>query len=634
MDRNTLTGLILIAILWVAMIAYNNNQKKKYLEENPPEVTETVQEDQRPEKTLQEEKQVVPQEEIGEINPKNDSIRQAQINSSFGPFASFINKEGEPYKVENEDVIYTFNTKGGFLEKVELKKFKRYNQKPLILFDNTRNKGSFGFEFAASAANQAINTEELTFQASEKNTDGGGKEVTFSIPLGGGKELSQIYVIPQKGYLFSMDLVLDGFNEIIRPNSKYLNVHWDQTFPRQELSSNDERINSSVYYRYTDGDVGNIKVRKEGIEKLKTDVNWISFKQKFFNSTMISAENFENGKVSTENPPPAAEDSIIKHVTATMTIPFNGGNSHVNNFQFYMGPNNYRQLKKLDLGLHKVVPLGKSVFGWVNKGLIIPVFSFLNKYIGNYGVIILILTLLIKLIITPFTYKSYMSMLKMKVLKPEIDELKEKYGKDQQKFGQAQMALYRKAGVNPLGGCLPMLFQMPILIAMYRFFPASIELRQAKFLWADDLSTYDSILNLPFTIPGYGDHVSLFTILMAITSFFYTRMNSANTDTTGPMGAQMKMFQYFMPFMLLFIFNKFSAGLSYYYFLFNLVSVGQQFIMKKFFIDEDKIHAKIQENKKKPAKQSKFQARLEKMMKEQQDIQKKRQQGGRKKKKK
>ncbi len=633
MDKNTLTGLILIAILWVAMIAYNGNQKKKLQEENGGvSITETV---ENQDKNIGDIQDVLDQEaatqEAVPSTPKNDSIHQAQINSSFGPFASFINIDGETYTTENEEVIYTFNTKGGFLEKVELKRFKKFNQKPLLLFDYTRYKGSFGFEFAASSANQAINTKDLTFQVSEKTIDGGGKEITFSIPISEGKQLSQVYKIPAKGYLFDMNLKLDGFNDVIRPNAKYLNVHWDQTFPRQELSQNDERINSTVYYRYTDGDVGNIKVRKEGIEKLKTDVNWISFKQKFFNSTMISEENFENGKVSTENPSAAEEDSIIKYATAQMTIPFDGSAAYNYPFQFYMGPNNYRQLKKLDLGLQNIVPLGKFIFGWVNKGLIIPVFSFLNRYIGNYGVIILFLTILIKIIITPFTYKSYMSMLKMKVLKPEIDELKEKYGKDQQKFGQAQMALFRKAGVNPLGGCLPMLFQMPILIAMYRFFPASIELRQAKFLWADDLSTYDSILQLPFTIPQYGDHVSLFTILMAITSFFYTRMNSANTDTSGPMGAQMKMFQYFMPFMLLFIFNKFSAGLSYYYFLFNLLSVLQQLVMKKFFIDEDKIHAKIQENKKKPVKQSKFQARLEKMMKEQQEVQKKRQSGKKKK---
>ena len=279
---------------------------------------------------------------------------------------------------------------------------------------------------------------------------------------------------------------------------------------------------------------------------------------------------------------------------------------------FYYGPNHYQTLNKYHIGMEKLVPLGWGIFGWVNRFAVIPVFNFLNSFNINYGIIILLLTILIKVVLLPLTYKSYISTAKMKVLQPEMSELQAKFKADPMKLQQETMALYRKAGVSPLGGCLPMVLQMPILIAMFRFFPASIELRQEGFLWAKDLSTYDSILDLPFNIPFYGDHVSLFTILMTVSTLIYTRMNMQMTAATNP---SMKYVMYLMPIMFLGIFNNYSSGLSYYYFLANMITFGQQYLFKSF-VDEKAIHAKIQENKKKPVKKSKFQERLEKMAKE------------------
>ena len=311
----------------------------------------------------------------------------------------------------------------------------------------------------------------------------------------------------------------------------------------------------------------------------------------------------------------------VKTLSATFSLPYDRKPSQSYGMRFYFGPNHYQTLKKIDdLNLEKLIPLGWGIFGWVNRFLVIPTFNFLDSFNINYGIIILLLTILVRILILPLTYGSFKSQAKMKVLAPEMAEINEKFKDDAMKKQQEVMSLYRKAGVNPLGGCIPGLLQLPILIAMFRFFPSSIELRQQSFLWATDLSTYDSILNLPFTIPFYGDHVSLFTLLMTVSTLIYTRMNMQMTAATNP---QMKWMMYLMPIMFLGFFNNYSAGLSYYYFLSNIIGFGQQYLFKAF-LDENKIHAQIQENKKKPVKKSSFQQRLEQMSKEKGQLPKKR----------
>ncbi len=626
MDRNTVTGLLLIGLLWIAMVYYNQNQREKIQETQT--TTEEIDQENRD--------QQIPQKQVEPINAVNeapivsehipDSITQQALITKYGHFAKFREGQEKNIIVENDKIIVEFSSKGGLIQKVTLKDYKTYGGGPLVLFEDTA-KNSFNFEYAHNSGSYYISTKDLFFQTSNSSTiieNEDVEKVVFSVQLDNGQTYEHIYSIPATGYQIDFELKTKGFDQIIPRNSSYLTLDWKQRLPRQENGVADERLNSNIYYRFTDGEVKNLNVRKNNDDRISTKLTWVSFKQKFFNSSLIAQDNFGSGtQLKTTN---SENDDFVKDFEAKMIVNYDGSNAFSFPMQFYFGPNQYYALKKQKNDLHKIVPLGKFVFGWVNRGLIIPVFTFLNKYISNYGIIIFILVLLIKLVLTPFTYKSFLSLIKMKVLKPELAEIKEKYGKDQQKLAQKQMELYRKAGVNPMGGCLPMLFQMPILIAMYRFFPSSIELRQQSFLWAKDLSTYDSILDLPFTIPQYGAHVSLFTILMAITSFFYTKMNSsAQPDSGGAMGAQMKMFQYFMPFMLLFIFNKFSAALSYYYFLYNLLSMVQHFLMKKFVIDEDKIHRQLQENKKKPVKKSKWQSRLEQAMKQQQEMQNKKQ---------
>ena len=325
-------------------------------------------------------------------------------------------------------------------------------------------------------------------------------------------------------------------------------------------------------------------------EDLKTPIQWVSFKQQYFNTALIADKAFTEGVIETRKD---EKKEKVKLMTANLIIPFNHGNNESNSFQFYFGPNHYKTLQKYNVQLERVVPMGWGIFGWVNKYLTVNVFYWLGQFLSNFGIIIFLLTFIVKTILFPLVYRSYLSSAKMRVLKPEMDIIKEKYGNDMAKLQQENMKLYRKAGVNPMGGCVPVLLQMPILIAMFQFFPSAFELRQQSFLWATDLSTYDSIFNLPFSIPFYGDHVSLFTLLMTASTLVYTVYNNQMTGVTG----QMKYLSYIMPIMFLGFFNSYSSGLTYYYFVSNLFTIGQQLLIRSF-VDEKSIHKQVEENKK------------------------------------
>jgi len=382
--------------------------------------------------------------------------------------------------------------------------------------------------------------------------------------------------------------------------------------PRFEKGIDFERHNTTVYYKFHQDEVDYLSETSSDRKDLRTKIEWVAFKQQFFSSVIKSNDLFINGIVQTNID--YATDKILKELSAEMTIPYDNKEKETKSFTFYFGPNHYQTLKKQEIAdLSRIVPLGWGIFGWINRFFVIPVFNFLDNYIGNYGLIILLLTVFIKLILLPLTYKSYISTAKMKVLKPQIDEIQAKIPKDKAiERQQAVMALYKKVGVNPMGGCLPMLLQMPILFAMFRFFPASIELRQKSFLWADDLSSYDNILDLPFNIPFYGSHVSLFCLLMTVSTIIYTWQQSQTQTTTMP---GMKTMMYMMPFMFLFFFNSYASGLSYYYFVANLFTFGQMYLFRKI-VDEKALLAKLNENKKKPVKKSSFQAKLEQMAKQ------------------
>ncbi|MEZ5004622.1 MAG: membrane protein insertase YidC [Chitinophagales bacterium] len=618
MDKNSLIGWTLIAILMVLMMnTMNKNGKKRAAEEQEKQKTEEVR--------TADTNNVSPainnnQTSAQEVATLSDSAKQAINNSSFGIFGNQANGTEEDLVVENSVMTITFTNKGGIPKSVILKDYKTHDQQPLEVY--SIDEGQLNVKLFANTSTGNIFTQSLYFEPAVSKDDNGNTIVSYKLLGANDQYYEHRYVIPAEGYLLDFDIKLNKLQDFVRDN--YFTINWAQHLPSQEGNLATEKMYSSVYYADKEYKVDKIGYRKSAEKNAVKDLKWVSFKQKFFNSTLIAAEDaFDDDGSKIESKQPDTNADFVKDLSAQLAVNYVRSDDFNFPMQMYFGPNNYKDLKALDINLQKVVQIGVSVFRWVNLYLIMPTFNLLNNKIANYGIIILLLTIFIKIIVFPFTYKSNLSMIKMRVLQPELAELKKKYGKDQAKMGQAQMELYRKAGVNPLGGCLPMLFQMPILIAMYRFFPSSIELRQQGFLWATDLSTYDSIFSwtqqIPFISQIYGNHISLFTILMAITSFFYTRINSQNTptDDSNPMAAQMKMFQYFMPFMMLFIFNKFSAALSYYYFLFNLLSIGQHYIMKKFMIDEDKIHAEIQANKKKVKTKSKWQQKMEDVLKQQ-----------------
>ena len=411
-----------------------------------------------------------------------------------------------------------------------------------------------------------------------------------------------------KGNLVDYNINLSAIDELIKNNKMYLD--WQMKTPQTEKSKSNQEMYTGIYYQSL-SDKYNweyLGYSSDKIEETENKVSSVVFQQQFFSSILIYKDGFlkESTLASTKE----ENSKYIKNLSAKLELEKNDKLD----FQFYFGPNHYKQLQTYNQNFETIIPLGWGIFGWVNKYIIINIFDFLSQFFDNYGLIILILTIIIKLALSPFTYKAYLSQAKMKVLKPEIDKITEK-SKDKMKAQQETMSLYRKAGVNPMGGCLPMLFQFPILIAMFRFFPASIELRQESFLWATDLSSYDSIYDFPngFEIPFYGDHISLFTLLMTISTILYTRMNSQMT--TGPM-AQMKWMMYLMPIMFLGFFNNYASALCYYYFLANMFTFSQQYFMKKL-INEDAILAQLEENKKKPKKKSNFQKKLEEMQKRQ-----------------
>ena len=484
----------------------------------------------------------------------------------------------------------------------------------MLLFDGEENKFSLDF----FAKNNRVSTQELYFQPSSEGFTVSGedkKSLSMRLPAGPEQYIEYVYTITGGSYLVDLDINFVGMQNVIERNATTLDLHWRNDLPHQEKSLQNERDNSTIYYRFSDDEVDYISERSDDKEEIKTDLQWVAFKQQFFSSVLINKDHWE-GQSDLETSRDEESTTVVKTMDAKLTVPYGHREVEQVALQFYYGPNQYNSLKNLDLGLENMVPLGWGIFGWVNRFAVIPMFNLLKDTGLGYGIIILILTLVIKMVLMPFTYKAYMSTAKMRVLKPEIEEINAKFeGKDDPMAKQqATMALYSKAGVNPLGGCLPMLFQMPILIALFRFFPASIELRQQSFLWADDLSSYDSIYDLPFEIPFYGDHVSLFTLLMTISTIIYTRSNMS-MQAGNPQMEQMKWMMYLMPVMMLGWFNNYASGLSYYYFLANMVTFGQNFAFRKL-VDDDAIHKKLQENKKKPKKQSGFQKRLEDMAKQ------------------
>lgn len=593
MDRNSVTGFLLLIALLIGYIVYNNYEQKQYQQQKYADSVANAKVHPKP---LAPVAAAVPATATDSLN---DSIQNALPAAYRGQAQNVV--------LQNKDLAVSFSTKGAHPVSAELKNYRTSDQKPLYLFNGAGNQ----LNVVLPANNNTAATADLFYTVQQDSTTNGSRSLTFSSDLGEGKKVFLTYTLPVEGYMMDCKLRLTGMT------AASLSATWQTQALHTEKELETERNNAQIYYHYQNGGGDYFSFIRTDKEKLESPVHWLGFRLQYFSTALISdSKNLTNVNVS-GSVTPAANDVVAINKN-TFDLPLSGTEPSAS-LRWYMGPNHYKTLRSYDIDLDEMVPLGYGVMAFVkyiNKGLIIPIFNVLSGFISNYGVIIMLMTLIIRLILSFFTYKSYLSAAKMRVLKPEVDELRAKYGEDQQKFSMEQMKLFRTAGVNPLGGCLPTLFQLPILFAMYYFFPSSIELRQEKFLWANDLSTYDSIVNLPFTIPFYGDHVSLFTLLMTASSLFLALYNR-NMTAQDPNNPMLKWMPYIFPFMLIGVFNKMAAALTFYYFFSNMLSIAQQFIIQKYIINEKTIHAQIQENRNKPATPSKWAQKLEEIQKAQ-----------------
>jgi len=617
MDRNSLTGFILICLLSLVYFWYTMPSQEQ-IESNQQRQDSIAVAQKANENVINENQQV--NNTNNNIEKGADLIKDStQVANAFGGyFQKSVTGSENIITLQNNLIKIDFTNKGGRVKKVELLEFKTSDKTPLILNDEQYDK--FGYQFFIG--NYAVNTDELFFEVANNDNN----SISYRAYANENSYIEQTYSLPNGSYMMNYDLKLVGMDDVLPRNLSYINLKWEALLKRQEKLRKSELPMTSIFRADAENEVEYCNCNKTDEESLQNNLKWVGFKQQFFNQTIIADEYFLGGNLIIEVPENDNLVDTLKYVSADLNIPYTHEAEMAFPMRLYYGPNDFQILKSYNVGLQEMIPLGGGLFRWFNQWMIIPLFNFFDNYIASYGIIILILTLLIKGLLFPLTYKTYQSAAKMNLLKPDIAAITEKHGKDKQKAQMETMQLYRKAGVNPAGGCLPTLLQMPILFAMYRFFPASIELRQESFLWAEDLSTYDSILELPFNIPLYGDHVSLFTILMSLSTFLYMRVNSQMTPTTNEaMASQMKIMQNIMPIMFLGIFNNFAAGLTYYFFLSNLTTYLQQFIAKRFFINEDKLKQKIASNKVKVRKKSKFQQRLEDIQKQSEQVQRERQ---------
>lgn len=622
MDKNTVTGLVLITVILIGYFAWMQPSEEERLRMQKQQDSIAAVE---AEKAREEAERSASIEERNETRLSgdssaaadvavNDSMRAVQLSQEFGQFSHAAEGEEDFHVLENEHVKLTLSNKGAAPIQAELVQYQSFDSLPLYLFEKETSRFNLNFWISRT---QEISSSDLFFEKVSEETN----ESQAVYRLYGNsrdKYLEFFYSLQPDDYMVNVEVSLEGLDEVLNASEDLFELSWSAQALTKERSRDQEQQKTTAYYKYLEEDPDYISETSYETEALEATTHWVAFKQQFFSVALISENGFDRqeAQVATIE---LQDEKYTKGFEANLGMSFDRQRNPSFPFRMYLGPNHFQTLKSYDIGLEEQIDLGWAIFGWVNRFLVIPVFNFLDEYTGlSYGIIILILTILIKTLLFPLTWKNYVSSARMKVLRPEMEELNKKFeGKDPMQKQQATMALYRKAGVNPMAGCVPMLLQLPILYAMFRFFPASIELRQESFLWAQDLSSYDSIYQLPFDIPFYGDHVSLFTLLMAISTFFYSKYNmEMSSGMAGPQAAQMKIMIYFMPVMLLFFFNSYSSGLSYYYLLSNVVSMAQQFIIKRYFIDEEAIHKKIQENKKKPAKKSKFQERLEKMAKD------------------
>lgn len=609
-DAQSLIGFFLIGGILIWML-YNNSFENNEAEDNKvtTEQVETV-----PQETVTPQKEVAIQE--------MDSSARARVQESLGSFGystTLPSASNNTTKLSNDLLDLSIANKGGYITEARITQFKTYDSIPVYMIKD--GNASLNLNFTTSDG-RVINTKDMYFEPTLSRS-GNNQVLSMKLKVSESEYLEYLYVMKPGEYMLDFSIRTQGLRNVISSSSD-VNLNWKLKGYRHSKSISYENRYTELSWEYEDGDddyLGQGELKDDEAN----DVTWVAYKQHFFSSILLTDTPFSKGKFVSKNLVQDEEIDTVytKDFATTLPLELKGGELNYN-MNWYYGPTDYKILNDYDRNLDEIVPLGWGIFGWINKYIFIPFFAFLSGFLPSYGIAIIVMTIVVRIVLSPVTYKSYLSQAKMKILKPEINELNEKYKDNAMKKQQETMKLQSKAGASPMSGCLPALMQIPVFYALFQFFPSAFQLRQKGFLWADDLSSYDTIAELPFNIPFYGDHVSLFPILASIAIFIYMMMTTGQTmqNTQQPGMPNMKFIMYLSPLMMLFFFNNYASGLSLYYFVSNLITIGIMLVIKYVIIDEQKIHDKIQENKKKPKKQGKFAKKMQDMM-EQAEEQKK-----------
>lgn len=621
-DFNSVIGFALIfgIILWMMY----NNQESNLKEQQEKAKKEKLEKQQKAKQ--QEVKQVV---ETLKDTTVNDTVKLQKLQGSLGSFAysaTLPSAKEDFTTIENEFLVLKIANKGAYIAEATLKNFKKFDKNSGQLVELIKNNNaSFNLQLQTKD-NRVLNTKDLFFTPEVTKVDG-NQVLSMKLKVSENSFLEYKYVLKPNDYMLDFDVRSQGLNTVLN-TGKPVDFNWDLKAYRNEKSITYENRYAEIVFEYEDGKDDYVSQGKDQ-EETPEKVTYIAYKQHFFSSILLTKTPFEKAALRSHDlvNDEDVDTTFTKEFKTSSALAFTNGELDYK-MNWYFGPSDYKILNNYERNLDEIIPLGWGIFGWINKFIFVPLFGFLSTFMG-LGIAIIIFTILIKIAMSPITFKSFLSQAKMKVLRPEIMELGEKFAKDPMKKQQETMKLYNKAGVNPMAGCIPALIQLPFMYASFQFFPSAIELRQKSFLWAEDLSSFDEIFKLPFRIPVYGDHVSLFPILAAIAIFFYMKMTSGDQAMAQPpqegmpdMGKIMKIMIYLSPIMMLLFFNNYGSGLSLYNFISNLITIGIMLVIKKYFIDSDKIHAQIQENKTKPKTESKFQKKMREMM-EQAEEQKK-----------
>lgn len=622
LDLNSIIGFVLIFGILIWIMYQNQPSEKEIAAEKAKKELVAKQEAQ-----AKADKAKTASLPAAALTP-GDTVQLAQLQKTLGGFAysATLPSAKEAFTtIENEKLRLKIANKGGYIVEATLKEFERLKKGSGQLVELIKNNNSNLNLQLLTTDNRTLNSKDLYFEPTLEKI-GADQVLSMRLKAGANEYLEYKYILKPNDYLVGFDIRSQGLNRVLN-SAKPADLQWDLKTYRNEKSVSYENRYAQIDFKYEESKYNNVASRGQGKEETPAKVSFVAFKQHFFATILSTEKPFETSKLQSDD---LVKDEKIdtvftKQFKANLPLAFSNGEIDYK-MSLYMGPVDYKTLKAYDKNFEKIIPLGWGIFGWINKWIFIPLFGFLSSTIGlSLGIAIIIFTIIIKLAMSPITYKSFLSQAKMKVLRPDIAELGEKFKKDPMKKQQETMKLYNKAGVNPMAGCIPALIQLPFMYASFQFFPAAFELRQKSFLWADDLSSFDSVVKLPFNIPLYGDHISLFPILAAIAIFFYMKMTSGDQQMAAPqqegmpdMAKMMKIMIYVSPLMMLIFFNSYGAGLSLYNFISNLITIGIMFVIKNYIVDSDKIHAQIQENKQRePKKPSKFQQRLQEVMEQQ-----------------